>query len=89
MNFKNIFTISFTPKLGRCNNGKTHILIMPIMHYKIITITIVIDIVVIYVCWLKLVGSEMITNVNRHKAYQQLTYSSKVAKRSPGEPIGA
>ena len=31
-------------KLGLCDNGKTYILIMPIMHYKIISITIVIAI---------------------------------------------
>ena len=42
------------------------------------------DIVVICVCWLKLVGSETITNLNRHKAVN----SSKVAKQSPGKPIG-
>ena len=30
--------------LGLCDNGKTYISIMPIMHYKIISITIVITI---------------------------------------------
>ena len=30
--------------VGLCDNGKTYISIMPIMHYKIISITIVIAI---------------------------------------------